>query len=285
MDSSVRRTRAVAGDVCVDDRCRMVVVVAPLPDAAVGNGGGGSCCFGSRASLRSYVVPRSFAFRTSVARSGLLAVPCERYMERRLVWSSPSSASKKTSVEELDGGDGSLRIVCCPAGTLDDEGDGVGGGSTVGVDGVTPMRGPLGRLFGGERGVFGEGPGLSTLPSELMSNPSFNITVPSARSACSKSKSVRDTRRVTVRSLLATGASPDGNELGGAGDRGVGRNTEARVGGYADAKSKRSREGGYCAPASVECRGALARPRPRPILSSRYSNIIMLSVYCPYISS
>ena len=29
--------------------------------------------------------PRAFALRRSVARSGLLAVPAERYMERRLV--------------------------------------------------------------------------------------------------------------------------------------------------------------------------------------------------------
>ena len=35
----------------------------------------------------------SFALRTSVARSGLLADPCDRKTERRLVCMSPSSAS------------------------------------------------------------------------------------------------------------------------------------------------------------------------------------------------
>ena len=36
-------------------------------------------------------VLRSLLLRSSVARSGLLAVPGERYMERRFVWRSVSS--------------------------------------------------------------------------------------------------------------------------------------------------------------------------------------------------
>lgn len=65
---------------------------------------------------------------------------------------------------------------------------------------------------------------------------SLSTTVPSARRACSKSKSVRDARRgrPPLTSLEATGCRPAGNDDGGTGDRGDGcRNKEARVKGVA----------------------------------------------------
>lgn len=63
------------------------------------------------------------------------------------------------------------------------------------------------------------GAGLVSTPSELTSTPSANLTVPSARNACSKSMSVRDMRRSLL--LLAPGCSPPGNEDGGNGGRDV----------------------------------------------------------------
>ena len=69
-------------------------------------------------------------------------------------------------------------------------------------------------------------------PSSSTSKPSLRSTVPPARRACSKSKSVRETRRPAgpFRSLDATGWRPVGNAEGGTGDRGDGcLKSEARV--------------------------------------------------------
>lgn len=52
---------------------------------ASGRGGGVSCRFSLNLWCAPMVPPLSFAFRKSVARSGLLDVPGDRYMERRLV--------------------------------------------------------------------------------------------------------------------------------------------------------------------------------------------------------
>ena len=58
------------------------------------------------------------------------------------------------------------------------------------------------------------GDGLVSTPIEFTSKPSLSTTVPSARKACSKSKSVRDTRRCNClfpfQSPEATGIRPEG---------------------------------------------------------------------------
>lgn len=61
----------------------------------VGNGGGSSGRFSFCAATRlgGTTPPLSFALRMSVAKSGLLEVPGDRYMDRRLVCMSGSSAS------------------------------------------------------------------------------------------------------------------------------------------------------------------------------------------------
>ena len=63
---------------------------------------------------------------------------------------------------------------------------------------------------------------MSPTPSLSTSRPSRRTTVPPARRACSKSRSVREERRPAgpLMSLEATGWRPDGNEEGGTGDRG-----------------------------------------------------------------
>lgn len=95
----------------------------------MGSGGGG-CSF--RLSLEK-TPPRCFAFLTRVARSGLDAVPGERYIDLRLEFCSRScsSASKKMSFEELaEGGVGLLSLLAFVFRF------GVGvAGITVGVDG------------------------------------------------------------------------------------------------------------------------------------------------------
>lgn len=53
---------------------------------------------------------------------------------------------------------------------------------------------------------------MSTAPREFTSTLSFSITVPPARNACSKSSSVRETRRLSFMSFDATGWSPFRNE-------------------------------------------------------------------------
>jgi hypothetical protein len=60
------------------------------------------------------------------------------------------------------------------------------------------------------------GDGLVSTPKEFMSKPSLSTTVPSARKACSKSRSVRETRRLfPFRSPEATGKRPEGYAVGG----------------------------------------------------------------------
>ena len=54
------------------------------------NGGRGAAVFEVRPWAAT---PSRLLFLSSVARSGLLAVPCERYIERRFVWRSVSSSA------------------------------------------------------------------------------------------------------------------------------------------------------------------------------------------------
>lgn len=114
------------------------------------------------------------------------------------------------------------------------EGDGVGG-TTMGVAG-----GPDLAMCGAVEGVvkcFAPGDGVASTPMLLKSGPSVKITVSPPSSACSKSRSVRDTRRDAAslpNSLDATGRSPPRNaEGGGIGERDTGafcRNRDATVG-------------------------------------------------------
>lgn len=73
-----------------DAGCRSVEFTGRL-----GSGGGGSSRFSfcDATRLGGTTPPLSFALRMRVAKSGLLEVPGDRYMERRLVCMSGSSAS------------------------------------------------------------------------------------------------------------------------------------------------------------------------------------------------
>lgn len=82
----------------------------------------------------------------------------------------------------------------------------------MGVDGCMPgvnCRGAVGELK-----LAFMGDGLVSMPKEFMSKPSLSKTVPSACKACSKSRSVRDSRCCTCLFLFkspeATGKSPEG---------------------------------------------------------------------------
>lgn len=113
-------------------------------------------------------------------------------------------------------------------------GEGVGG-TTTGEAGWKPIWGVLGGGDGEEKGLKELIDALyvvSRTPRVSMSKLSLMTTVPSARKACSKSKSVRETRRckLPLTSFEPTGCSPDGNAEGGAVDRGEGwRNSGARM--------------------------------------------------------
>jgi len=182
-------------------------------DAWSGSGGGG----GSSRFLSLFCVatgaPRSFAFRSSVAKSGLLDVPGERYMERLFVWRSASSASAPKSCDDDDGEgptDAKLELDPPPpllADNLDDDGAAVEepglcngvGGTTIGVEGCNAIL-DMARLTGVALLLLGDpklrfNPGLESTPSVFTSTPSLSTNVPSAWRACSKSRSVRDTRR------------------------------------------------------------------------------------------
>lgn len=104
----------------------------------------------------------------------------------------------------------------------------------VGVAGCTPMRGVLGGGSGDEKGLeeLKEVLEVSSTPRASTSRLSLRTTVPSARRACSKSKSVLDTRRLASpwTSFGPTGWRPAGKDVGSGGDRGDGcRNNEARL--------------------------------------------------------
>lgn len=68
------------------DRTGVFGAVAAVAEAGeeLGSGGGGGCVL-LVLSFVARMVPRCFALRTRVARSGLEAVPGERYSERRFV--------------------------------------------------------------------------------------------------------------------------------------------------------------------------------------------------------
>ena len=98
-------------------------------------------------------------------------------------------------------------------------GEGVGG-TMIGVEGWRPRYPRCGGGDGEEERameVFER-----SAPSSSTSKPSLSTTVPPARRACSKSKSVRESRRPAspLMSLEATGWRPAGNDEGGTGDRG-----------------------------------------------------------------
>lgn len=102
----------------------------------------------------------------------------------------------------------------------------------VGVAGWNPMCGVLGD--GEEKGLSEPMDVLevSSTPRVSTSRLSLSTTVPSARRACSKSSSVRETRRCErpCASDCRRGCRPPGNEVGGTSERGDGcRNREARV--------------------------------------------------------
>ena len=94
-------------------------------------------------------------------------------------------------------------------------GEGVGG-TMVGVAGIAGLRGDGEEVEKEMEALERSAPKLST------SGPSLRRTVPPARSACSKSRSVRETRREAWRLLGPTAWRPDGKADGGAGDRGDG---------------------------------------------------------------
>lgn len=209
-----------------------------------GSGGGGSCL----PSLFGTTAPRSFAFLTSVARSGLLAVPAERYIERRFVCRSASACGVANGPGAGGGAgavvDRSLRDEGSGGASGEENGSDMGececevesedageGGTRTGVEGVTPMRG--GALL--SRGAGG---GVNaSAPSALMSGPSLKTKVPPARRACSKSRSVREMRwwAFGPRSRELTAWRPEGKDDGGGGaaderdDVGLGRCGGARV--------------------------------------------------------
>lgn len=93
-------------------------------------------------------------------------------------------------------------------------GDGVGG-TTIGVEGCSATLEIVrvtGVLVAGDDQLF-EFAGLASTPNELTSTPSRSTTVPSAFKACSKSRSVREIRRLPcllVKSSEAIGCSPKG---------------------------------------------------------------------------
>ena len=89
--------------------------------------------FSSALGVVCWAALRSFAFRTRVAKSGLLAVPGERNMDRLFVCTSSSSASKKCSWDDVEVPEGDLERVRLIFGAMFD-GEGVGG-TTVGVEG------------------------------------------------------------------------------------------------------------------------------------------------------
>ena len=128
--------------------------------------------------------PRSLALRTRVARSGLLEVPGDRYIDRRFAWRSASSCS---FIEDE---------VICPCF---EEPDKVGGWALKGW---------------AARGVEKDGFGLPSIPNKLTSTLSLIVTVPSWRNACSKSRSEWDVRRCIclfgLKFFAATGDSLDG---------------------------------------------------------------------------
>lgn len=140
-------------------------------------------------------------------------------------------------------------------GDEEDEGPGPGrglttgegvGGTMVGVAGILGLRGDGDEEEKEMEAFERSAPKLST------SGPSLRSTVPPARRACSKSKSVRETRLAAWRSLDPTAWRPDGKEEGGAGDRGEGcRKRDARLAG-------RGRE----------CVARVKRLKPRPRLPS-----------------
>jgi hypothetical protein len=86
----------------------------------------------------------------------------------------------------------------------------------VGVDGCKPWREVV-----GEPKLEFMGVGVVSTPKEFTSKPSLSTTVPSARKACSKSRSVRDIRRGSClfpfKSSEATGKSPEEYVVGGDG--------------------------------------------------------------------
>ena len=88
---------------------------------------------------------------------------------------------------------------------------------------------------GDEKGLSDEakeGLDVSSTPRLSMSRLSLMAMVPSARRACSKSKSVLETRRFTSpwTSPGLTGRRLAGKDVGGTGDRGDGcRNSGARL--------------------------------------------------------
>ena len=101
---------------------------------------------------------------------------------------------------------------------------------TVGVDGRDVN-------WRGEPNAAVMGDGLVSMPMAFTSKPSLRTTVPSARKACSKSRSVRDTRRCIClfpfKSPEATGSNPAGYAVDANGRFGaaLARNMEARLGG------------------------------------------------------
>lgn len=132
----------------------------------------------------------------------------------------------------------------------------------VGVAGILGLRGD-GEEEEKEMEAFERSaPKLST------SGPSLRSTVPSARRACSKSKSVRETRLAAWGLLGPTARRPDEKEEGGAGDRGEGcRKRDARLAG-------RGRE-------SVACVKRLESPSPSPISSSATRSHVLPSSISP----
>lgn len=114
------------------------------------------------------------AFRRRVARSGLLEVPGERYIERRFTCRAVLSSSLSLK-KSFDGDIWGIFVLEGPA-----TGDGVGG-TIVGVEGwgfFVWLEGVL--YLGSYLGDFGNGvgEGLSTTPRVLISTPSLSITVP-----------------------------------------------------------------------------------------------------------
>lgn len=105
----------------------------------------------------------------------------------------------------------------------------------MGVDGCN-ARGVNCRGEVGEPKLAFIGDGLVSTPIEFTSKPSLSTTVPSARKACSKSKSVRDTRRCNClfpfKSPEATGIRPEGYAVRGVAwvVAALARNMEARMG-------------------------------------------------------
>lgn len=188
----------------------------------------------------------ALAFLISVARSGLLDVPGDLYNDLRFVCleslsSPPDSLTKSCAEEPFEP----------PVKGFADDGPAIGdgvGGMMVGVDGCcVGRRGVVFGIFVSLGDMAGESSilrfiGLS-IPIALTSGPSFSLTVPSPRSACSKSRSVLEALR--CKSLWpwssdVTGCSPGAYEWLAV-DLGSGacwRNMDARMG--KKSKDKRS---------------------------------------------